>query len=574
MSSISSQEKQNIISSLEEINHKLQGERVEFNNGKESIIVKRRKPAVEGMLQHLKNTSTTSCNIMIDAETGFGKTYDMGLWSYALTKAKFHHLIAVPSDSLVDQAKDMIGSAFTVDIKTPKTIREVKDTLRTAEPKTIVVTHDLLLRQKNDLKFKGQNGEKPKLWVSIDEADSINRKEAFDNVCKLDEEYPTTYLTATPKRRILNRCKKIISPTRSSRRCIANVVRAEGVITNTNRKEKFIQALAINVGVYFVSSCTLLPIVRNHVISWTIKISLIENHGLNSILISLLANMASLLIFSSVVMIPILFLISKITGLGAEALFLRFAANLTSLVNKEKSSPAHEYVEKCEEIFHYNKLIDTDDLLTSVRWNIQSPIGENALILVDDLDSIVNLNFALQGDIKSVSKNNKIYTYLNDNLVREDGEIYTRYKVYDKYKSEGTLYRDYRLKLRQSNFINCIKKQHSGLTQKQISELKEKVDFSNTAKYLKYRVMHSIIDLTLSYLTKNDNIALDKHRRDNLDELVNDVVNNTTTSNNDIINFLKKMGFSEQFATDKLLPQINTVIYAVNQKIMMISKLD
>ncbi|WCR58334.1 DEAD/DEAH box helicase family protein [Wolbachia endosymbiont of Ctenocephalides felis wCfeJ] len=563
MSSISSQEKQNIISHLEEVNRKLQGERVNFNNKKESIIVKRRKPAVEGTLKHLKNSSTTNCNIMIDAETGFGKTYDIGLWSYVLTQAGFHHLIAVPSDNLVNQAKEMIGSAFTVDIKTPKTMQEIKDTLRTAEPTTIIVTHDLLLRQENDRKFKGRNGEKPKLWVSIDEADSINRKQDFDNVCELDEEYPTTYLTATPKRRILNRCRKIISPIRSSRRCIANVVRTEGVITKTNRKEKFIQALVINVAVYSVSLYTLFPVVRNHVIAWTTKIGLITNHWLNSFLIFFLADIVSSLIFHVVIIIPLLFLIGKITGVGVKALFSRFAANLANLVDKEKSSPAHGYVEECEEIFNYNKLVDTDDLLTSVRWNIQSPIGENALILVDDIDSIINLNFALQGNGRSVSKGNKIYEHLNDNLVREDGKIYTRYKVYDKFKPEGALYRDYRLQLRQSNFINCIKKQHPGLTQEQISELKEKVDFSNTAKYLKYRVMHSIIDLTLSYLTKHDNIALDKQRRDNLDELVKDVRSNAITSSNHIINFLKERGFSEQFAIDKLLPQIKTTIKAL-----------
>ncbi|MFL3876736.1 hypothetical protein [Wolbachia endosymbiont of Trichogramma kaykai] len=42
---------------------------------------------------------------MIDAETGFGKTYDIGILSHVLTQAGFHHLVAVPSGDLVNQAK-------------------------------------------------------------------------------------------------------------------------------------------------------------------------------------------------------------------------------------------------------------------------------------------------------------------------------------------------------------------------------------------------------------------------------------------------------------------------------------
>ncbi|UIP91384.1 hypothetical protein IYZ83_004415 [Wolbachia pipientis] len=188
-------------------------------------------------------------------------------------------------------------------------------------------------------------------------------------------------------------------------------------------------------------------------------------------------------------------MLTKVTGVESRELLSRFLANVSSLFTREKSSPAHEYVEESEEVFNYNKLVDTDDLLTSIRWNVQSPIGESALLLADDVNSMVNLNFALQG---------------KDNLVYEGG---TRYEVYNKFQPEGMSYQDYRLQLRQLNFINYVKKQHPSLTEKQISELKEKVDFSSTAEYLKYRVMNSMIDLTLSYLMKCDNITLDKKRR-------------------------------------------------------------
>jgi len=166
-----------LIPHLKKVNSKLQGESIKLFSDKESIIVERRKPVVEKMLKHLESSSITNCNTMIDAETGFGKTYDIGLWSHALAQAGYHHLVAVPNGNLVEQAKKMIDGAFTVDVKTPKTVQEIEDTLKVTKPTTIIVTHDLLLQQENYRKFEEQNGEKPKLWVSVDEADSINKQQ-------------------------------------------------------------------------------------------------------------------------------------------------------------------------------------------------------------------------------------------------------------------------------------------------------------------------------------------------------------------------------------------------------------
>lgn len=88
-------------------------------------------------------------------------------------------------------------------------------------------------------------------------------------------------------------------------------------------------------------------------------------------------------------MLPIWWVLTKATGIESKELLSRFLANVCSLFTREKSSPAHEYVEENEEVFNYNKLVDTDDLLTSIRWNVQSPIGESALLLADDVNSIV-----------------------------------------------------------------------------------------------------------------------------------------------------------------------------------------
>lgn len=296
MSSISNQEKQSIISSLEKINCKLKGESIKLDDTKESIIVARRKPVVEGILEHLKKPSIANCNVMIDAETGFGKTYDIGILSHVLAQAGFHHLVAVPSSDLVNQAKKMMSSAFTVNIRTPKTAEEIKNALKATKPTTIIVTHDLLLQQENDRKFKDQN---TKLWISVDEADSINKQQDFENMCKLDEDYPTTYLTATPKRRILNRCGKVISPTRLSRRCIGNAIETASVITKTNRRANFTLALVVNIATSIISLAILFPIINSNVAA---VIGLTSDYWLYSALIGNLYYTISMFIFGIVML--------------------------------------------------------------------------------------------------------------------------------------------------------------------------------------------------------------------------------------------------------------------------------
>ena len=209
MSSISNQEKQSIISGLEEINCKLKGESIKLDDTKESIIVARRKPVVEGVLEHLRNPSTTNCNVMIDAETGFGKTYDIGILSHVLTQAGFHHLVAVPSSDLVNQAKKMMSSAFTVNIRTPKTAEEIKNALKATKPTTIIVTHDLLLQQENDRKFKDQN---TKLWISVDEADRLTSSRILRTCASLMRNILRLTSLQHQREGFLNRCGKSYQP--------------------------------------------------------------------------------------------------------------------------------------------------------------------------------------------------------------------------------------------------------------------------------------------------------------------------------------------------------------------------
>ncbi|WCR53629.1 MAG: hypothetical protein PG981_000651 [Wolbachia endosymbiont of Ctenocephalides orientis wCori] len=273
-----------LITPLENVNSQLQGEFIKLNRdeGKfvesnregEFIIVESRKFVTEGRLEHLKKlkqlereSTYAELNVMVAAKTAFGKTYDIGMWSHVLAQAGSHHLVAVPGDQLVGQAKKMISETFNIDIKTPKTVQELKDVLKNATngPVTIIVTHDFLLQQENDRQSEDQKSEKPNMWISIDEADNIKQPNAFANMCKLSEVYPTTYLTATPKRRIFNRCGKIIAPSWSNIRCIARTIKTVNVIAKTNKKEKFTTALAIYTILTLVPALILIPIVIERV---------------------------------------------------------------------------------------------------------------------------------------------------------------------------------------------------------------------------------------------------------------------------------------------------------------------
>ncbi|WCR53631.1 MAG: hypothetical protein PG981_000653 [Wolbachia endosymbiont of Ctenocephalides orientis wCori] len=69
------------------------------------------------------------------------------------------------------------------------------------------------------------------------------------------------------------------------------------------------------------------------------------------------------------------------------------------------------------------------------------------------------------------------------------------------------------------------------------------MDLSGTTKYLKNRVMHSTIDLTLSYLMNCYNITLDEERKKDLNKLVESVQGKVKdASDNGIVSFLKKKG--------------------------------
>ncbi len=78
--------------------------------------------------------------------------------------------------------------------------------------------------------------------------------------------------------------------------------------------------------------------------------------------------------------------------------------------------------------------------------------------------------------------------------------------------------------------------------------------------------MHLMIDLTLSFLMECDNIALDKQRREDLSRLTRSVKGKiSVVDDGKVVDFLKKKGFDEEFAQDKLLPQIKTVIEALGK---------
>ncbi|OEY87151.1 hypothetical protein BIY23_01580 [Wolbachia pipientis] len=543
---------------------------IKFGDSKAGIIPSRRKVIVESILNHLEDSTKDNYSIMIDAETGYGKTYDIGLLSYISAQAGYSHLIAVPNQSsLMNQAKDMISGAFPVNICTAYSIDELINLLqqKNAGPTTLIVQHSLLFKEENFKKLRAVlfDQQKQELLISVDEADSIHDEVSFNNLRKLHTEYNPFYWTATPDARFSNICGKIISPARSNRKCIISVIRAENVITKTNYATKFKLVVAVSLFTEVMPYFLLSLVLNKFIPCATAKIGLTSGVGLASFMINNLIIGCVLMVITVLLTCIVCYVCKKVFDLDVGAAYLkRFIANLKNLFEYEEPSPAYEYIEQCEETFKYREIVsciidpqNAKEVLSLIRWNVHSPITESALILANDIDNIMNLNFILQ----------------NEDKIYQNGKILPlkRHALYNQIEPEDVSYGYYRLKLREQNFVNCIKQQYPNISEDCISKLKDKIDLTNsTPQYLKYRVLHGFIDLTLQYLTGYDNTELDKQRKEDLLKLVNLICNKLLIDCPDgkieerdiekLICFLEEKGFSKDFARNQLLPQIKDVI--------------
>ncbi|WP_264719405.1 DEAD/DEAH box helicase family protein [Wolbachia endosymbiont (group B) of Eucosma cana] len=222
---------------------------------------------------------------------------------------------------------------------------------------------------------------------------------------------------------------------------------------------------------------------------------------------------------------------------------------------KEYSNGVEEYVDfKPEENDKYSNANLTDDELKKevenyLYRNVQSVIGEPALILAESNKQIDNLK--------------KILKYgRNETLPNPAGS-----KVLDFLERMFEPKPEYKL-ITQSKKFALITEQVAkrfNITKEKASKIvKECYDFSGIADYSAFRVMHGIIENTLSCLTGLNRHELDEKRCTDLKGLVEEV-KAALDNNYDLETYVKDQGVQSDKLKKELVQHMKCVIDALKE---------
>ncbi|WP_395463223.1 DEAD/DEAH box helicase family protein [Wolbachia endosymbiont of Cantharis cryptica] len=219
---------------------------------------------------------------------------------------------------------------------------------------------------------------------------------------------------------------------------------------------------------------------------------------------------------------------------------------------KEYSNGVEEYVDfKPEKSDKYGNANLTDDELKKevenyLYKNVQSVIGEPALILAESNKQIDNLK--------------KMLGYNRNETLQEQS---TGSKFADFLCRMFSPVPDYKLITKSKKFALIIKQvaKRFNITKEKASEIvKEYYDFSNIADYSTFRVMHGIIENTLSCLTGLSKHELDEKRSSDLEGLVKAALDN----NYDLETYVENQGVKSNELKDALVQQMQSVIDVLN----------
>ncbi|WP_264729848.1 hypothetical protein [Wolbachia endosymbiont (group B) of Episyrphus balteatus] len=217
---------------------------------------------------------------------------------------------------------------------------------------------------------------------------------------------------------------------------------------------------------------------------------------------------------------------------------------------KEYSNDIEEYVDfKPEKNDQYNNANLTDDKLKKevenyLYRNVQSVIGEPALILAESNKQIDNLKEILQYG-------------RNETLPKSTGS-----KFFDFLEQIFNSKPDYKLVTKSKKFAlitEQVAKQFNITKEKAAKIVKECYDFSGIADYSVFRVMHGIIENTLSCLTGLNRHELDEKRCADLKGLAGEVkaaLDNT----HDLEIYVKDQGVQSDKLKKELVQQMQSVI--------------
>lgn len=423
------------------------------------------------MLEHIKESKNP--NTLINAATGFGKSFFETAFAGILKHAKIDYRIVVP-DNLVQQLKKDVNALFS-----GETAEEIKSKIKGHKEFFID-------------KWKEETSNLSKsTFLMIDEVDLATQEDLHRQRFKLlESENPCISLSATPQKWLYNHTietgGKIISVSleekiREMGIILAHSINAiaSSVMKRTNKRSGFLPYACI-----VVTSYLLILLFKIYLNSYTIKgfvhlstLYNFYNFYLNTFIYHPIIGQISLI----TVAYPIISLINLIVNKMANRdISGRLIANLT---DTGASSPAHEDVCKTEETFFITKISSTNDL------NIQSPRGKKSLILACNYDVIRNLSLIYRDERNEVYKN---------------GKLLSLSKAHDQYKLGKDFCEkcDFSYKESQRNYCITqlkkeIRKNNCYLKRDQIDEIVNKIDFSDTSTYSEYRVMHGIINSAL-----------------------------------------------------------------------------
>ncbi|WP_438456576.1 DEAD/DEAH box helicase family protein [Wolbachia endosymbiont of Kerria lacca] len=222
---------------------------------------------------------------------------------------------------------------------------------------------------------------------------------------------------------------------------------------------------------------------------------------------------------------------------------------------KEYSNGVEEYVDfKPEENDKYNNANLTDDELKKevenyLYRNVQSVIGESALILAESNKQIDNLKKILKyGRNETLPKptGSKFFDFLDRTFDPKPG-----YKLVTQSKKFALI-------------TEQVAKQFNITKEKASKIVKEHYDFSGIADYSAFRVMHGIIENTLSCLTGLNRHELDEKRCTDLKGLVEEV-KAALDNNYDLETYVKDQGVQSDKLKKELVQHMKCVIDALKE---------
>ena len=169
-------------------------------------------------------------------------------------------------------------------------------------------------------------------------------------------------------------------------------------------------------------------------------------------------------------------------------------------------SPAHEYFKESETaIIRKGEIIpEGSDARYKLRWGVQLPLGEKALVLTDSFDIVENfsrLSSSYKSDYEKFDKNTRLKFIENHQVIM--GKPNALKKDKDKKAEEQSIL------MKRNAFKEELAKE-AGIEKDMIGSI---IDIADSGTYLRYRVLHGLIENYVKAATGFSTAKLDVLRK-------------------------------------------------------------